>query len=130
MSKKKESFEVYDNPFYYDIAFSFRDIIREVDFFEQCIQKFAKVKVKKVLDIGCGPSPYMSELTKRGYAFTGLGLSKAMLAYSLEKAKKARIKIKTVHADMRNFRTKEKFDFAFYMLGSIEVQSNDDSFPI
>jgi len=117
---------LYENPFYYDIAFSFRDIRKEVDFFEQCIDKFSKIKVKKVLDIGCGPSPYLIELSKRGYSFTGLDKSREMLEYSLKKADKAGIKTKVIYADMRNFRSVEKFDFAFCMLGSIHVESNED----
>jgi SAM-dependent methyltransferase len=122
----EKSTSVYDNPFYYDIAFSFRDISKEVDFFQKCIKNFSKTKVKKVLEVGCGPSPYMVDLTRRGYAFTGLDLSKPMLDYSLEKARKSGIKIATIHADMRNFEAKEKFDFAFCMLGSVTVESNED----
>jgi len=117
---------LYENPFYYDIGFSFRDIRKEVDFFEQCIDKFSKIKVKKVLDIGCGPSPYLIEMGKRGYSFTGLDKSREMLEYSLKKADKAGIKIKVIHADMRNFESMEKFDFAFCMLGSIHVESSED----
>jgi len=117
---------LYENPFYYDIAFSFRDIGKEVDFFEQCIGKFSKIKVKKVLEIGCGPSPYLIELDKRGYSFTGLDKSKEMLEYSLKKAHKAGIKMKIIHADMRKFTSMEKFDFAFCMLGSIHAESNED----
>jgi hypothetical protein len=33
---------VYDNPEYYEIAFSFRDIRAEVDVFERCIELFAQ----------------------------------------------------------------------------------------
>ncbi len=117
---------LYESPYYYDVAFSFRDIRREVDFFERCIEKFSKIRVKKVLEIGCGPSPYLLELAKRGYVFTGLDKSKKMLEYSVEKANKAGTKIKTIHADMRNFKCQEKFDFAFCMLGSIAVESNED----
>lgn len=124
--KKKKSLSIYDNPFYYDVAFSFRNISKEVDFFERCFRKFSKIKVKKVLDIGCGPSPYMMELAKRGYAFTGLDLSKSMLEYSLKKARETGVKIKTIHADMRNFKNREKVDFAFCMLGSVEAESNKD----
>jgi len=126
MEGKEKPPDLYDNPFYYEIAFSFRDICKEVNFFEQCIKKFSKIKVKKVLEIGCGPCPYMLELTKRGYAFNGLDLSKAMIDYSLEKARRARIKMKAIHADMRNFKANEKFDFVFCMLGSVEVESNKD----
>lgn len=126
MGMEKKPPNLYDSPFYYDVAFGFRDISKEVDFFEERIRKFSKIKVNKVLDIGCGPSPYMLELVKRGYAFTGLDLSSAMLDYSLKKARKAGIKIKTIHADMRSFKTKEKFDFVFCMLGSISVESSTD----
>lgn len=117
---------LYESPYYYDVAFSFRDTRKEVDFFEQCIKNFSKIKVKKVLDVGCGPSPYLLELAKRGYVFTGLDKSEKMLEYSVEKAEKAGIKIKTIHADMRNFKCKERFDFAFCMLGSIAIESNDE----
>jgi len=123
---EKKPPDLYDSPFYYDVAFGFRDIGKEVDFFEECIRKFSKIKVNRVLDIGCGPSPYMLELAKRGYVFTGLDLSSSMLDYSLKKASKAGIKIETIHADMRSFETKEKFDFVFCMLGSISIESNRD----
>jgi len=124
MSSDGKLRELYDCPFYYEVAFGFRDISKEVDFFEKCIKKFSKIPVKKVLDVGCGPCPYMIELVKRGYTFFGLDLSKAMLDYSLEKARKAEIKIETIWADMCNFATNEKFDFVFCMLGSISIESN------
>ena len=46
--------------------------------------------------------------------------------YSLEKARKASVKIEVIHADMRNFRTEKSFDFAFCMLGSLEVKTNKE----
>lgn len=42
---------LYEKPYYYDVAFSFRDIRKEVGFFEQCIRKFSKIKVEKVLGV-------------------------------------------------------------------------------
>ncbi|MGQ9538522.1 MAG: class I SAM-dependent methyltransferase [Candidatus Bathycorpusculaceae bacterium] len=117
MRRRKINLDVYANPYYYDVAFGFRDIVREVDFFERCIQKFSKVRVRKVLDIGCGPSPYMLELVKRGYAFTGLDISKPMLEYSLGKARKAGVEIRVIHADMRKFRVKGKFRFCLLYAG-------------
>jgi len=124
MNSDNKSVDLYDCPVYYEVAFGFRDLSKEVDFFEECIKTFSKIPVKKVLDVGCGPCPYMTELVKRGYIFSGLDLSKAMLDYSLEKAQKADIRIETIHADMRNFTVDEKFDFVFCMLGSISIESN------
>jgi len=48
---EKKPIDLYDSPFYYDIAFGFRDISKEVDFFEECIRRFSKIKANKVLDI-------------------------------------------------------------------------------
>jgi SAM-dependent methyltransferase len=115
---------LYKTPYYYDVAFGFRDISKEVDFFEQCIRTYSKIPVKDVLEIACGPSPYMIELAKCGYSFTGLDNSREMLDYSMENAKKEGIAMKTIHADMREFETISKFDFAFCMLGSLSFESN------
>jgi SAM-dependent methyltransferase len=117
---------VYEEPYYYEAAFDFRNISKEVDFIEQCAKRFSKVTLKKILDIGCGPSPHMLELAKRGYDFTGLDLSQTMLEYSMQKARSVGANIKTIQADMRNFKTKDEFDFAFCMLGSIVAESNQD----
>lgn len=116
--------KIYKNPLYYEIAFSWRDIKKEVNFFEKCINKFSRIKVKNVLEIACGPSPYLLELNKRHYKFTGLDNSPKMLRYSLDKAKSNNIRIKTVKADMLKFKIRSKYDFAFIMLSSIFVKSN------
>ena len=47
--------DVYHNPRYYDIAFAFRDIGAEVDVFEAVIQRYGRISVQRMLDIGCGP---------------------------------------------------------------------------
>lgn len=116
----------YDKPLYYNIGFSFRNIKKEVDFFEKCIKRFSKIRVKNILEIACGHSPYLYELNRMGYSFTGLDLGKEMLDYSLKRAKEKGIKIKVIHANMNNFKTKQKFDFVYVMLGSIFVKSNKE----
>ena len=79
---------IYQFPEYYEIAFSFRDIPREVDVLEESARRFAEVPVKTFLEIGCGNSPHMEELTGRGYDFIGIDISEEMLTYSKEKAQK------------------------------------------
>jgi hypothetical protein len=55
---------VYDQPLYYEIAFSYQDVKRQVDFFEEVARKYSKVPVRRFLDIACGPSPQLRELAK------------------------------------------------------------------
>jgi SAM-dependent methyltransferase len=78
--------EVYHNPKYYELAFSFRDIPAEVDVFEALIKQYSRIPVTQVLELGCGPAPHLEELVRRGYTYVGLDLSRSMLAYAQKKA--------------------------------------------
>ena len=117
---------VYNEPYYYEIAFSFVDAKKQADLFEKFIKKYSKIKVKRVLDIACGPSLQLRELAKRGYESVGLDLSPQMLDYLKQKAKEEGVKIDTIEADMTNFKVKKKVDLAFIMMGSFRFKNNED----
>ena len=95
----RKTLKIYNYPKYYEISFSFRNIKKEVDFFEKCMKKFSKIRVKNILEIACGTSPYLFELNKRGYKFTGLDLNEKMLRFSINKAKTKKIEINTLKAN-------------------------------
>ena len=116
---------VYDEPRYYEIAFSYRDIGAEVDTFEQCFSRYAGISIKSILEIGSGNSPHLEEILKRGYAYTGLDLSQAMLEYSSQKASVLPGRATFVHADMNDFSLDRTFDFAFIMLGSLSARNTE-----
>ena len=119
------SMEIYRYPLYYEVAFSFFDVKKQIDTFEEIISKFSKIKVNRFLDVACGPSLQLREIAKRGYEAVGLDLVPEMLKYLSKKAKEEGLKIETVRADMSNFRLEKKADFAFMMMGSLEFKSND-----
>ncbi len=118
--------EVYDYPEYYEIAFSWRDIPAEVKLFEECFKQYSKIPVKSVLEIGCGNSPHMTELIKRGYRYSGLDLSERMLKYSREKVSQIGGEANLFRANMIDFQTESKVDFAFITLGSLFATSTAD----
>jgi SAM-dependent methyltransferase len=117
--------ETYKHPKYYEIAHSFFDVRKQVDTFEAIIKKFSGVKVRRFLDIACGPSLQLREIAKRGYQGVGLDLAPEMLRYLSEKAMEEGLRIETVHADMASFRLEKKVDFAFIMMGSLVFESNE-----
>ena len=117
---------LYHQPFYYEIAFDFIDIKKQIDLFEKIIKKYSKVKVRRVLDIACGPSLQLREMAKRSYDAVGLDVNSQMLKYLIQKSKEEGIKIETVQADMVNFKLKKKVDFAFIMMGSFRFKSNEE----
>ena len=47
---------IYEQLLYYEIAFSFINPEEYIDNFEEIIKKFSEIKVKRFLDIACGPS--------------------------------------------------------------------------
>lgn len=118
--------ELYDHPEYYEIAFSFRDIRAEVDVFEECFSRFSRIPVKSVLELGCGNSPHMVELARRGYRYTGLDLSQAMLAYSERKAAEHGVKADFVRTDMLDFSLDTTVDFVYVLLGSLCARNTSE----
>jgi SAM-dependent methyltransferase len=117
---------LYDNPKYYEIAFSFRDIPAEVDVFEECFKRFSQIPVKLVLELGCGNSPHMEELIKRGYQYNGLDLSRAMLEYSRQKASHISADVNLIHGNMVDFSLDMLVDFVYITLGSLYVKSTSE----
>lgn len=117
--------EIYRHPLYYEIAFSFFDVSKQVDTFELLIKEFSKIKVRRFLDIACGPSLQLREIARRGSEAVGLDQSSEMLRYLTGKGKEERLRIEAIHADMCSFRLEKKADFAFIMMGSLAVESNE-----
>lgn len=116
---------VYKQPLYYEIAFSFVEPKKQVDNFEKLIKKFSKIKVRRLLGVACGPGLQLREVTRRDYEGVGLDSSSQMLRYLEKKAEEEGLRIETVRADMTKFRLKKKADFAFIMMGSLNVESNE-----
>jgi SAM-dependent methyltransferase len=115
--------EVYENPKYYEIAFSYRNIPDEVDVLERVIKQFSQIPVSTVLDLACGPAPYVEELVRREYHYIGLDRSPAMLEYAQTKAKAINTSARFQLADMTNFELVEVVDFVFVLLGSLQARN-------
>lgn len=119
---------VYKEPFYYEIAFGFVDVESQVDLFEEFIDRYSKIEVTRVLDIGCGPSLQLRELAKRGYEAVGIDMSSEMLAYLEQKADEEGVTVKTIQTDMINFDLTTQLDFAFILMGTISYVTSNAEF--
>ncbi len=119
--------EAYQHPHYYEIALASNNLDREIDFFEAAIEKFAKTKVRRVFELGCGTAPYLEEWSKRGYAYCGLDLSPPMIQFARDKAQRRGIDASFVLGDMRHLdRDLGPFDLVYVLLGSLYVRSNPE----
>ncbi|MCX7995512.1 MAG: class I SAM-dependent methyltransferase [candidate division WOR-3 bacterium] len=118
--------KIYDFPLYYEIAFSFFDVKKQIDLFERFIKRYSRIKVKRVLDIACGPSLQLREMATRGYKCIGMDINSAMLNYLKQKAKEQGAEIETIKADMTDFKLKNRVDFTFIMMGSFGFKDNQE----
>ena len=117
---------IYNLPKYYEIAFSFRDIIYETNVMEECIKGFSKIPVGRILEVGCGNCPHMLEFLKRNYEYIGLDSSSIMLDYSKLRALNAGLNIELIQGNMVDFSIQQPVDFVYIMLGSIYVDNTDE----
>ena len=117
---------LYDHPKYYEIAFSFRDIKREVDVFEECFRRYSKIPVRRALELGSGNSPHLEELARRGYEYLGLDINPVMLDYAQKRAEAHGISATFMQADMRHFSLETPVDFVYVMLASLFTESTED----
>lgn len=72
------------------------------------------IKPKKALEIGCGTGTILTSLPKKTKIY-GVDLSKEMLAQAAKKIPKGEF----IHANMTNFKLKEKFDLVLCMFDAI-----------
>jgi 2-polyprenyl-3-methyl-5-hydroxy-6-metoxy-1,4-benzoquinol methylase len=96
----------------------------ECDFIENELQFN---KTLKILDVGCGTGRHSIELTKRGYAVTGIDLSDSQLARAREKAENENLAISFVKHDARNLPYQKEFDVAIMLCeGGFPLMETDE----
>jgi SAM-dependent methyltransferase len=95
---------------------------KEVEF----LIKTLKIKKRsKILDIPCGYGRHSVEFAKKGFLVTGQDLNSFFLAKAKQFAKKEKVDIRWVKADMRKIPFENEFDFAFNLYTSFGYLEND-----
>src|SRR3954453_12736893 len=78
---------LYREPRLYELAFSYRDIVAEVD----AIESWCRTRPGRVLELAAGPAAHGRELARRGSSVTALDLSRTMCAYAVRRARADRL---------------------------------------
>ena len=115
--RASKSREFYRSPEYYDIAFDLKRKA-ETDFLEACFTRYARGRVRHVVDIACGTGHHTLRLVRRGYRVIGLDLSPESIGYLRRKAAAEGLAVKGVVGDMTAFRLAEPVDAAICMQDS------------
>lgn len=98
--------------------------IGECDFIEK---ELGFDKSLKILDVGCGTGRHSIELTKRGYAVTGIDLSESQLKRAKDKANSENLIIDFQQQDARNLTFNHEFDVAIMLCeGGFPLMETDE----
>ena len=98
--------------------------VGECDFIEAEI-KFNKST--RILDIGCGTGRHSIELSRRGYAVTGIDLSESQLKQARLKASRQNLEIDFRKQDARTLNFSEEFDLVIMLCeGAFPLMETDE----
>jgi SAM-dependent methyltransferase len=73
---------------------------------------------RAALDLACGPGRCSIALARRGFTVTGVDRTRLLLDRARARARRARVAVEWVRADMRDFVREESFDLALSMFTS------------
>jgi len=82
---------------------------------------------QKVLDVPCGQGRITLPLARAGLAMTGVDLTRAYLTKAARLARRARLRVRFLQADMRAIAFENEFDAAFNWFGSFGYFSDADN---
>ncbi len=112
---------------YYDLLYQEKNYEEECDFIEQAFREFSKLKVKSILELGCGTGGHAIPLARRKYKITGIDASTVMLNTAKEKNTKLGLDIGLLKSDIRDFKLNEKFDSIICMFAVLNyLTANED----
>ena len=125
MTKKQWYESLFENyGLKYDNEKFTQGTVGECDFIEREINFDRSLKI---LDVGCGTGRHAIELSKRGYAVTGIDLSETQLARARQKAESGNLKIDFQKQDARHLSFSNEFDAAIMLCeGAFPLMETDE----
>lgn len=101
--------------------------IKEVDFIEKVLNLH---QGGKVLDLCCGSGRHANILAQRGYAITGIDVSKILITMAQREARERHLRIKYELKDVRILNSKQKFDACYNFFSSFGFYTDGENYAI
>jgi SAM-dependent methyltransferase len=107
---------VYSDPAAYEVGFSYRDVVAEVD----ALLAWHGGPVTTALEVAAGPGDHALELARRGVCVAALDLSPQMCARVAQRFAEAGLPLREVaQLDMIDFRVGDEFDLIYCLIDSL-----------
>lgn len=110
---------------YYDLLYSDKNYIGEVDYVDGLIKQFSKKK-ETLLDMGCGTGRHAEIFCGKGYVVHGVDISEAMLKIAKERRIGKEDKLNFTHTNISNLNSKKKFDVVISLFHVMSYQTTND----
>ena len=121
MRKKRRKREWFDNDRFWRELYGwmfFEERFRQAEAQSEKLLALTKPEGNSVLDLCCGPGRFSIPLARKGMVVTGVDRTKYLLDKARANAKAAKVKIRWVQQDMRDFVRPAEFDLAISMFTS------------
>jgi SAM-dependent methyltransferase len=108
----------------YDALYQDKNYEAECDVLERAFERYARLTVRRVVDLGCGTGNHVLPLVERGYEVVGVDRSPHMLEQARARASRARF----VEGDLCQLELPgECFDAALMMFGVLSYQTENEA---
>lgn len=122
-----DSFELYNHPQIYDIAFSW-DLFEEIRFFKRVFDSHVPFPVRHILEPVCGTGRMLRALAAGGFRVTGYDANPVMVEYAKDSAAAAGfgLNVRVLPGEMASAEIPGEFDAAVNSINSIGYLHSDD----
>ncbi|MDE2890432.1 MAG: class I SAM-dependent methyltransferase [Gemmatimonadota bacterium] len=123
--KERDTFELYNHPEIYDIAFSW-DLSEEVRFFRRVFETHLPFPVNHILEPACGTGRMLRALAGAGIQVTGYDANPSMAQYAKDSIAADGTDFRVMLAEMSSAGIPGLFDAAVNSINSIGYLHSDD----
>lgn len=127
VSEYEAVFEPKDYLYFYEKMTAPKITRKQIKFL---VRELGLDKPKTILDIPCGFGRHSNRLAKLGHKVTGVDLMPGFLEIARADAKKLKVKVDYIQADMRKISLRGKFDRILILFTSFGYFTDEDNFKI
>ena len=109
---------------YYDLLYSDKDYIGEVDYIDNLIKLHNK-NVKTLLDMGCGTGKHAELFYEKGYKVHGIDLSEDRLKIANQRRKGKEDSLRFSHSNIQELNLSDKFDVIVSLFHVMSYQNSN-----
>ncbi|HEX9916136.1 MAG TPA: methyltransferase domain-containing protein [candidate division Zixibacteria bacterium] len=127
VSEYEAVFEPKDYLYFYEKMTAPKITQKQIKFL---VRELGLDKPKKILDMPCGFGRHSNCLAKLGHKVTGVDLMPGFLEMAKACAKKMKVKVDYIQADMRKIHLREKFDRIVILFTSFGYYTDEENFKV